>query len=136
MLLPISYLKDVEGEKPRCYRILSGDHPWLIARVRERAYLELSRLYRGLWNLRTSLVLFMFALCYGTVAALQAWLWVKFGGDMYVTLAVTAAVGLLCWACRILANSAHRMWMKWQEMGRLNLAIMGLYAFLFPVNLL
>lgn len=131
-----TYLKDVEGEKPRYYRILSGDHPWLIASVRETAYLELSRLYRGLWNLRTSLVLFMFALCYGTVAALQAWLWAKFGGDMYVTLAVTAAVGLLCWACRILANSAHRMWMKWQEMGRLNLAIMGLYAFLFPVILL
>ena len=131
-----THLKDVEGEKPRYYRILSGEHPWLIASVRETAYLELSRLYRGLWNLRTSLVIFMFGLCYGAVTVLQAWLWAKFGGDMYVTLAVTAAVGLLCWACRILAGSAHRMWMKWQEMGRLNLAAMGLYAFLFPVIIL
>lgn len=125
-----------EDKDPRHYIILDGNRPWLIASLRETAYVELARLYRGLWNLRTDLVFFMFLLCYGTVVALQAWLWSKFGGDMYVTLAVTLAVGLLCWFCRKLSNAAHRMWIKWQEMGPLNLAVMGLYSLLLPVIIL
>ncbi|WP_458400974.1 DUF2207 family protein [Mailhella sp.] len=126
-----------EGEEePRRCVTLSGDRPWLIASLRETAYVELARLYRGLWNLRTDLVLFMFMLCYGAVLAMQAWLWSKYGGDMYVTLAVTAAVGIVCFLCRKLAESAHRLWMKWQEMGTATLAVLGLYACLLPVIVL
>lgn len=126
----------VQQSPPAPIRI-DGNYSWLLAETRATASLALSQKYRDMWQLRGTIVFAMFMICYCSVTLVQALLWFLYGGnDIAVTLAIITFVGGLTATCYFSMKFIQRIWIKWQEMGTLNLVLVGLYALLFPVILL
>ncbi len=109
---------------------------WQVAEARSVAYVALASRYRGLWQLNGPLVSLMFTLCYGGAILVQFFLWLNFGAaDMAAVLAVTCLTLGFTYVVHRWSQYGISIWVRWQEMGVINMILLGIYVLLWPVML-
>ena len=109
---------------------------WQVAEARSVAYVALASRYRGLWQLNGPLVSLMFTLCYGGAILMQFFLWLNFGAaDMAAVLAVTCLTLGFTYVVHRWSQYGISIWVRWQEMGVINMILLGIYVLLWPVML-
>ena len=109
---------------------------WQVAEARSVAYMALASRYRGLWQLNGPLVSLMFTLCYGGAILVQFFLWLNFGAaDMAAVLAVTCLTLGFTYVVHRWSQYGISIWVRWQEMGVINMILLGIYVLLWPVML-
>ena len=109
---------------------------WQVAEARSVAYVALASRYRDLWQLNGPLVSLMFTLCYGGAILVQFFLWLNFGAaDMAAVLAVTCLTLGFTYVVHRWSQYGISIWVRWQEMGVINMILLGIYVLLWPVML-
>lgn len=109
---------------------------WQVAEARSVAYVALASHYRDLWQLNGPLVSLMFTLCYGGAILVQGFLWLNFGAaDMAAVLAVTCLTLGFTYVVHRWSQYGISIWVRWQEMGVINMILLGIYVLLWPVML-
>lgn len=109
---------------------------WQVAEARSVAYVALASRYRGLWQLNGPLVSLMFTLCYGGAILVQFFLWLNFGAaDMAAVLAVTCLTLGFTYVVHRWSQYGISIWVRWQEMGVINMILLEIYVLLWPVML-
>ena len=109
---------------------------WQVAEARSVAYMALASRYRGLWQLNGPLVSLMFTLCYGGAILVQFFLWLNFGAaDMAAVLAVIALSIVLTFVVHRSSKYIVSIYVRWQEMGWVNLILVAVYSLHLPVML-
>lgn len=109
---------------------------WKMAVARSVSYAALSAKYRGMWVMNTSLVSLMFTLCYGGTILVQGALWLNYGAaDIYAVLADIVLSIFLAAIVHYSSKYIGSIYVRWQEMGWINLILLGIYALHLPVML-
>lgn len=109
---------------------------WQVAEARAVAYEALASQYRDMWQLNGGLVSMMFILCYGGAILVQGFLWLNFGAaDMAAVLAVTCLTLGFTYVVHRWSQYGISIWVRWQEMGVINMILLGIYVLLWPVML-
>ena len=109
---------------------------WQVAEARSVAYMALASQYRDMWQLNGGLVSMMFILCYGGAILVQGFLWLNFGAaDMAAVLAVTCLTLGFTYVVHRWSQYGISIWVRWQEMGVINMILLGIYVLLWPVML-
>lgn len=109
---------------------------WQVAEARSVAYVALASHYRDLWQLNGPLVSLMFTLCYGGAILVQGFLWLNFGtADMAAVLAVTCLTLGFTYVVHRWSQYGISIWVRWQEMGVINMILLVIYVLLWPVML-
>lgn len=109
---------------------------WKVAEARAVAYEALASQYRDMWQLNGGLVSMMFILCYGGAILVQGFLWLNFGAaDMAAVLAVTCLTLGFTYVVHRWSQYGISIWVRWQEMGVINMILLGIYVLLWPVML-
>ena len=109
---------------------------WKMAVARSVSYAALSAKYRGMWVMNTSLVSLMFTLCYGGTVLVQGALWLNYGAaNIDAVLAAVALSIVLTFVVHCTLKYMVNIYVRWQEMGWINLILLGIYALHLPVML-
>ena len=109
---------------------------WKMAVARSVSYAALSSKYRDMWVMNTALVSLMFTLCYGGTILVQGTLWLNYGAANIA--AVLTAIALSIAFTFVVHYSFKYMvniYVRWQEMGWINLILLGIFALHLPVML-
>ena len=109
---------------------------WKVAEARSTSYEALASQYRDMWQINGNLVSLMFILCYGGALLAQGALWLNFGAeDIPAVLAAFSLTLGLTFLTHRSTQYAVSILVRWQEMGYLNLLLLGVYILLVPVML-
>ena len=104
--------------------------------ARSVSYAALSSKYRDMWVMNTALVSLMFTLCYGGTILVQAALWLNYGAaDIYAVLADIVLSIVLAFIVHHSSKYMVSIYVRWQEMGWVNLILLAVYALHLPVML-
>lgn len=108
---------------------------WKVAVARSAAYEALASQYRDLWHMNRALVSLMFILCYGGAILMQTFLWLNYAADIDAVLAITCLTLGLTYLVHRWATYGISIWVRWQEMGIINMILLGIYVLHLPVML-
>lgn len=109
---------------------------WKVAVARSVAYEALASQYRDMWQLNGRLVSMMFILCYGGAILMQTFLWLNYGAaDIDAVLAIIALSIALTFVAHRSSKHMVSIYVRWREMGWLNLILVAVYSLHLPVML-